>query len=799
MKHPNEETSEFYRNLTTHIVGIPKNKTPTKASKILTDSELVAFYSEKYIDVDVADIQLKTQKDRIIGLCNLVKEGEFYLDVGCANGAYMEILQQRGINGIGLDLSIPNILKGREINPHLKFIHGFAEEIPFKDGYFDMIILGDGIEHFRDPKTTLAECLRVSKKGLAICIQIQKESAEKTKDSFTEYEILNLLEFYKLKVHFFDREGQELSKENAFRDSRNFNFLLLRAEKTLETCDVVKITLKGAGKKLENVAKEEILNTDQWMKDTNHSRHETEIARFNLVSHLIEGNKVLEIGCGNGDGSVVMAKKGFEVVGIDLSESGINQAFEITKKENVQSNTNFFTMDATGLSFPDNSFDSIVIPEVLEHIRSSRKILEEAIRVVRNGGRIIISIPDGLLVPWEGHLRVFFKDTLTTELSQYASEIQFHELPFKKWLICSLFVKKNGLNIKEGPLVDVLMPTFNGGKTIGKAIKSVINQTYQNWNLIVVNDGGDDVKDIIEHFNDNRIKYSESSHKGKSHALNVGLHNIDSEFVTYLDDDDILYPLHLEILIKTALKSKNDFVYADWYEVSLDENMREFDRKFEFRMNVTPSMLIVRNYINHKCILHKRSLLEKTGIYDESLIALIDWDMIRRLAFVNPPLHINFVTSEHLVYYKKGDVINRISGQWSKNSAEANQSYERILRKTEELPITLIESKKIIVELLLSNLEESRSNIKLSKSNNELSKSIQSRDSHISDLSNRIKQLEEFEISIKRSIVFNFLLLYDRFTLRLFPINTMRRDCYNSLLNKLRYIVMKLKSLIIKN
>lgn len=789
MKLPHEETSEFYRNLTTHIVGIPKNKTPAEASKNLTDSELVAFYSEKYIDLDVADILLKNQKDRIIGICSLVKEGESYLDVGCANGANMEILQQRGIEGIGLDISIPNILKGREKNSHFKFIHGFAEEIPFKNGYFDIVILGDGIEHFRDPKATLAECLRVSKKGLAICIKIKKESAEEPINPFTEQEILNLLEFYKLKSRFFDREGRELSKENAFQESWNFNFVLLRAEKTSETFDVVKETLNCAGKELETVAKEEILDIDQWTKDTEHSRHETEIARFNLVSHLIEGKKVLEIGCGNGDGSIVMAKKGFEVVGIDLSESGIKQASEIAKKENVQSNTNFFIMDATRLSFPDNSFDSIVIPEVLEHIRSSRKLLEEAVRVVRNGGRIIISIPDGLLVPWEGHLRVFFKETLTTELSQYASEIEFHELTFKKWLICSFFVKKNELNLKEGPLVDVLMPTFNGRKTIRKAIKSVINQTYKNWNLIVVNDGGEDVNDIIQHFNDNRIKYLESSHKGKSHALNVGLQNSDSEFITYLDDDDLLYPLHLEILVKNAIQNKNDFVYADWYEVSLDENMREFDRKFEFRMNVTPSMLIVRNYINHKCIIHKRSLLDKTGIYDESLIALIDWDMIRRLAFVNPPSHINYVTSEHLVYYNKGAVLNRISGQWSKNSAEANQSYERILRKTEELPITPIESKKIIVELLLSNLEESRSNI-------ELWKSIQSRDSFISDLSNQIKQLEEFETSIKRSIIFNVLLLYDRFTFRLFPINTTRRDCYNLLLNKLRHIVMNSKSLL---
>lgn len=789
IKNPKEESLEFYRNLSIHPVGTPKDKIPLKAEIEMTDAELVAFYSERYLNVDVAEFLLNDRKERLFGLCNMVREGEFYLDVCCANGGHMEVLYLRGINGVGLDLSIPNILRGREKYPHLKFIQGFAEEIPFKDNYFDIVLLGDAIEHFRDPKATLAECLRVAKKSLAICIPIKEEFTEEHINPFNDERFLYLLDFFKLEMHFFNPEGKELSKIEALQGLQNFLWLLVRVEKTPETNDIVKEILSSTGKEIEKKAKEEILNIDQWMKDTNHSRHETEIARFNLVSHLIEGNKVLEIGCGNGDGSVVMAKKGFEVVGIDLSESGINQAFEIAKKENVQSNTNFFAMDATRLSFPDNSFDSIVIPEVLEHIRSSRKLLEEAVRVVRNGGRIIISIPDGLLVPWEGHLRVFFKDTITTELSQYASEIQFHELPFKKWLICSFFVKKNGLNVKEGPLVDVLMPTFNGRKTIERAIKSVINQTYQNWNLIVVNDGGDDISDIIKEFHDDRIKYICTDHKGKSHALNVGIKNSNGEYISYLDDDDLLYPIHIEILVKALDEKPNVFAYADTYLVNF-RNSIETERMFEFRTDITPEMLLTMNYINHKCILHRRSILEQVGLYDEDSNILIDWDFIRRLAFASHPFHIWSVTSEHFIFLTdNGYFENRITGLWHRDVNKVLHSIQRIAEKTKDIPATEIELKRALIEALCGKgYFHAIINQKYQTESKQLNSQIIEQKNTLECQDSKIRELEAKIQFINQSITWRMVMKFKRTIDKLLPPGTRRHHYYCSVLMGLRVI-----------
>ncbi len=697
-----KETVIFYKNLSVTPVGIAKDKMPTKADVTMSDAGLVAFYSERYVNVDVAEFLTRERGERLHGLCNLVKPGGFYLDVGCANGAHMEILHQRGIKGIGLDLSVPNILRGRDKYPHLKFIHGFAEEIPFKDNHFDIVILGDVIAHFRNPKVALAECLRVASKGLALCVPINIEVPEEHINPFSCEALVNLLKFYKLKVRFYDCEGRKTSRAEAESKLEAFPWLLVRADKTEQTDTVAKEIIGTEGEVERRRAIGEILDSDEWCYNTEHQRDETHRSRFKLLSHLIEGQKLLEIGCGNGDLSVEIARLGFEVVGIDVSEPGIRQAVELSKKESLDAKAQFMVMDATSLEFPDNSFDTVLIAEVLEHVRDSRKLMEEAVRIVRNGGRIIVSVPNGLLVPFPGHLRVFFKDTLTTELSQYAEEIQWHELPSQKWLVCSFFVKKPHLDVTDGPLVDIMMPTYNGKKYIENAIKSVISQTYRNWNLVVVNDGGEDVCHIISEFQDDRIKYIVAEHKGKAHALNVGIENSNGEFISYLDDDDILYPIHLEVLVRAALEEKKDFVYADWYEVSLDEDNREIGREFLYRQDVAPWMLIPQNYINHKCILHKRSLLETTGMYDEALDILIDWDMIRRLFFVDSAHHVWSVTSEHLLYYKQRIMENRITGLWRKDPDRAVTSRKRIIDKTVELQATAGMLKEAIVNLIHS-------------------------------------------------------------------------------------------------
>jgi len=553
----------------------------------------------------------------------------------------------------------------------------------------------------------------------------------------------------------------------------------------------------------------EILCSDKLSSGQYDQKDEAQDERFRLLSHLIEGQRVLEVGCGNGDLTLEIARHGFDVVGIEISKPGIRKAIRLARKESLDAKAQFMVMDATSLEYPDNSFDTVLIPEALAHVRDYKKLLEEAVRVVKNGGRIIVSVPNVLVapfqgVPFQGHLRVLFKDTLTTELRQYAEEITWHELPSQKWLVCSFFVKKQQLDITEGPLIDIMMPTYNGRKYIKNAIESVIDQTYRNWNLVVVNDGGEDVADIIDEFQDSRIKYITAKHKGKAHALNVGIRKSSGEFIGYLDDDDILYPIHLEVLVKAASEGNRNFVYSDWYEVSLDENNVELGREFEHRLDVDPWMLIPQNYINHKCILHARSLLQKAGMYDEKLDVVIDWDMIRRLAFVYPPHHVWSVTSERICYYKKGILDNRITRLWIRDPDKAGKSMVRILNKTPDLKAKAGMLKEALVKAIVSyyipklvRLNELNDTLQARDSQiTNLEASLQQKVAHIAELETGLREkfawvhsLELQRQQIQQSIPMQLVNRYQRVVERLLCRGTRRRYYYELGLTGIRVIL----------
>jgi teichuronic acid biosynthesis glycosyltransferase TuaG len=92
-------------------------------------------------------------------------------------------------------------------------------------------------------------------------------------------------------------------------------------------------------------------------------------------------------------------------------------------------------------------------------------------------------------------------------------------------------------------LVSIIMPVFNAGQFIEQAVQSVLDQTYGNWELLIVNDGStDDSLHVVQKFNDERIFIFHQANRGVSAARNAGLANMRGEFFCFLDADDILPP-----------------------------------------------------------------------------------------------------------------------------------------------------------------------------------------------------------------------------------------------------------------
>ena len=208
----------------------------------------------------------------------------------------------------------------------------------------------------------------------------------------------------------------------------------------------------------------------------------------------------------------------------------------------------------------------------------------------------------------------------------------------------------------ENPLISIIMTTMNRKKIIQTSIKSVIQQSYKNWELLIVNDGGENIQEIVNDFEDSRIKYIhlEENH-GKSYANNLAIDNSRGEIIAYLDDDDRWYKHHLKISINELLKVKDrKFVYTDYVKVEciIDSQIQEqFAYKKELMENQTARVFYVSdmNFIPNFTMVHKKELFDEVGKYDTKLNYYEDWDIIRRFSYVTPLIHVPEVTGEYWI------------------------------------------------------------------------------------------------------------------------------------------------------
>lgn len=112
------------------------------------------------------------------------------------------------------------------------------------------------------------------------------------------------------------------------------------------------------------------------------------------------------------------------------------------------------------------------------------------------------------------------------------------------------------------------MPAFNAERTIGDAIVSILDQTEKEWELIIVDDGSiDGTRDIINSFNDSRIKYISQANQGPGVARNTGLQNTKGEYVLFVDSDDALHPQYLDILLENIVSYSADVSMCSYEKI----------------------------------------------------------------------------------------------------------------------------------------------------------------------------------------------------------------------------------------
>ena len=192
----------------------------------------------------------------------------------------------------------------------------------------------------------------------------------------------------------------------------------------------------------------------------------------------------------------------------------------------------------------------------------------------------------------------------------------------------------------DQPLVSVVLPTYNRAYTISRAIDSVLNQTYSNLELIVVDDGSnDDTRVVVESIHDKRIKYIKNSKSmGAAFARNLGIKHSRGDLIAFQDSDDEWLPVKLLIQVNALLESDQNvaLVYSPMirvYEETKEECLfsspvfcpetQDFYRK--------ALALGVRGIGIQSCLIRKSALLHVGG-FDENLPKWIDLELFIRLA-----------------------------------------------------------------------------------------------------------------------------------------------------------------------
>lgn len=192
------------------------------------------------------------------------------------------------------------------------------------------------------------------------------------------------------------------------------------------------------------------------------------------------------------------------------------------------------------------------------------------------------------------------------------------------------------MNIAKNPTVSVIIPTYDRANLIDKAIKSVLNQTYKDLEIIVVDDGStDNTEETVKNFTDFKIHYICHKHnRWASAARNTGIKASRGEYIAFLDSDDEWLPEKLDKQMKTFIGESSEVGVAytgDYYVDEKDKGIKKvhIPRKERYIYGE----LLAGDYVGTpSALLAKKECFTKVGLFDEDLPACEDYDMWFRIA-----------------------------------------------------------------------------------------------------------------------------------------------------------------------
>lgn len=181
-------------------------------------------------------------------------------------------------------------------------------------------------------------------------------------------------------------------------------------------------------------------------------------------------------------------------------------------------------------------------------------------------------------------------------------------------------------------LISVIIPAFNQGHFLAEAVNSALTQTYEEVEVIIVDDGStDNTAQIAQSFSDKRVHYVFKENGGLSSARNEGIRHANGDFLSFLDSDDCFLPEKLELLL-TEMENDPELGLVAGQAIPVDEQGNPVGKLFDSPLPEDPKQLLLGNPLHVGSILLRRIWQERVGFFDETLRSYEDWDLWLRLA-----------------------------------------------------------------------------------------------------------------------------------------------------------------------
>jgi glycosyltransferase involved in cell wall biosynthesis len=207
--------------------------------------------------------------------------------------------------------------------------------------------------------------------------------------------------------------------------------------------------------------------------------------------------------------------------------------------------------------------------------------------------------------------------------------------------------------ITNKPLFSIVIPTYNHASYIGKALNSIINQSYKDWEVIVVNNFSvDNTIEIVEQFKDSRIKLVNFRNNGIIGASrNRGIILATGKWICFLDSDDFWYPNKLEATLQFL--PRYDIIYHNLDIYDLDYKIKGILRTRSLKKrNTYKDLFFNGNALANSGVIVKRELIEKAGGFseDKDIMTVEDYDLWLKISLISSSFYcINTSLGGYLV------------------------------------------------------------------------------------------------------------------------------------------------------